>query len=217
MDRLKSQFMSNLLRIMLWTLLGMGMLELLGMIAAAIDVDFFVDYLSTPYSIIEIMGVALYYISVILYAIWIYRVHMDLNRLFPQFPRTPGGALAAIVIPLYNLYGIPAVYRDIGSHFSQGMQSLHKQGGWISRLAVPLLLLIMVMNGFSRYIQSAEEVGVGLLLTSSVISCMSYAVFLALVWLISSCMDKMFTAKTNQGTDERYEGEATPIPLNVNV
>ncbi len=215
MIALKSQFMSNLLKILLGALLVLGLLELLGAVVGFIDVDFFAEKLYTPYSIVEIMGIVLYYIIVVIYLVWIYRVHMDLGLLFPGFSRSPRRALAELLVPIYNLYGVPAVYREIGSQFADEGGELQKAGKWIRRLAVPLILLIMAMNVFNRYIQAADELGFGVLVANSVVSCLSYAVFLALVLFIAGAMRATAAAQDGERAAKEQSSLTEPAALNV--
>jgi hypothetical protein len=44
--------------------------------------------------------------AVIAFCVWIYFFHADCQRLFPDFPLTPGRALARFIVPGYNLWGM---------------------------------------------------------------------------------------------------------------
>jgi hypothetical protein len=65
---------------------------------------------------------------------------MDLNQLFIRYPRSPGTALACIMVPFYSFYGLPSTYRIIGSHYLHEPKGIEKQGKWIHGLAVPLTI-----------------------------------------------------------------------------
>lgn len=211
MAALKSDFFSKLLKMLLWVLTGFGVLELLSMIVYAIDIDFFVDWVYNGYGVIDIMGTAAYYICAIVYLIWIYRVHMDLQHIFPRYPRTPGKALVAILVPFYNLYGIPSTYSLIGNHYLQETSVLKREGTWISRLAVPLLLVIYASNAVSRMINRAdEEIATGVLLADSIIRCVSYIIFLAICIFVSRGLNKVYWHKSDMQTDPADDLPAAP-------
>lgn len=59
----------------------------------------------------------LWIITLFIYLIWIYKVHKDLRKLNPEYPIKPGGALARVLIPIYNLYGMWNVFSTMVDFF----------------------------------------------------------------------------------------------------
>ncbi|MCA0970880.1 DUF4328 domain-containing protein [Halobacillus litoralis] len=55
----------------------------------------------------------------ILFLGWIYRVHKDLQSLDRSYPTSPGGALARVLIPIFNLYGLWNVYSAMANFFKK--------------------------------------------------------------------------------------------------
>ena len=47
----------------------------------------------------------------LLFIVWVCVLHADLRRLKPDYPLSPWGALAAMLIPLYNLWGFWAMWQ----------------------------------------------------------------------------------------------------------
>lgn len=47
----------------------------------------------------------------LLFVVWVCVLHSDLRRLKPDYPLSPWGALAAMLIPLYNLWGFWAMWQ----------------------------------------------------------------------------------------------------------
>lgn len=210
---MKSAMMSNLFQMLLWVLVGFGALELLGMIVYAIDLEFFSDYLYTGYGIIEIMTIVLYYIVIVLYLVWIYRVHMDLRQFFPDFPRSPGGAIAATLIPFYSIYGVPSTYFKIGDHFLQARSILFKEARWVRGLALPLILAITAANILQRVIRGIDtEVSAQLLVAESIVTCAMYVIFLLLCRFVSQGLNKLFEARNAPMTFELENQIAAEYP-----
>ncbi|MFC1834515.1 hypothetical protein ACFL2Q_07250 [Thermodesulfobacteriota bacterium] len=58
-------------------------------------------------------------VEIIFFIIWAYKVAEDMPRFAYEFPITPGGALARILIPFYNLWGIGNLFNTIGKQIEQ--------------------------------------------------------------------------------------------------
>lgn len=182
---LKSETMSNVLKIMLWVLVSLSVVDLAFSVVYVRDYDLFYDRIYPVYGLVETMFVVLYYVIIVIFLIWIYRVHMDLNRLFLQYPRSPGKALACVLIPVYSLYGIPSTFRRIGHAFRNGITGFQNQGQWIHDLGAPLIILIYVSNIINRAIARADEVSDPLMLSDSIVNFVLYSIFLTLTIQIS--------------------------------
>jgi hypothetical protein len=185
MNLLKSEVWSKVLTMMLWVLVALSVVELVFSAFYVLNYDFFYDRIYPVYGFVETMYVVLYYVVCIVFLIWIYRVHMDLNRMFLQFPRTPGKALACLMIPVYNLYGIPSTFRRIGDSYRSGITGFRSQGQWIYHLALPLLILIYVSNTLNRAIARVDVISDSLMLSTSIVEVVLYTIFLTLTILIA--------------------------------
>jgi hypothetical protein len=204
--RLKSEILSNILKILLWSLVALSAAELLSTIIFAIDSTFYMHYVYSFNSFVNLLSYVLYYLIIVIYLVWIYRVHMDLNQLFIRYPRSPGSALACMIVPFYSFYGIPSTYRVIGGHFLHETQGIEKQGKWVHGLAVPLIICILTTNLLNRVIAgSAEDTNSALLVSSGAIELITYTLFLALCIFVSQGLKQM--SLTNAASTTFAENE----------
>lgn len=188
MVKLKSELMTQVLKILLWALVALGGLDAASMFVYASDYEAFLEFIYPFYGFIEIVAYYLYFIVVIVYLIWVYRIHMDMQARFPRFFRSPGMALVCTMVPVYNLYGIPSIYRTIGREYMNNPR-LQKLGRTIHRLGIPLLLLLLLVGYTNRYIAGVEELDDGLLLWSSFLQLVLYVVFLQLCLKVSQGLE----------------------------
>ncbi len=178
--KLKSEMLSNVLAIMLWVLIASSAIAFLCTIVYVIDVDLYVDYAYSLDGIVDIMSRVLYFSIIVLYLIWIYRVHMDLNVIMPNYPRSPGMALVCNMVPIYNFYGLPSTYSKMGKSLIT-ISAARKQGYNIQGLAVYLIIFLLVSNGLNRAVLNAgTEVSSTLLILSGAANIVIYSVYLTL-------------------------------------
>ncbi|WP_336772901.1 hypothetical protein [Paenibacillus sp. MMO-58] len=183
--KLKSETLSNVLKILLWVLVGLACADLVSSIMYTASLEAFTAYIYDYYGFIEIVSSVLYYIAAVIYLIWIYCVHLDLKALFPSFARTPGKSLACILIPVYNLFGIPSIYRMIGRWYLDDTNGAKKEGRWNCSLALPLLLFMMLSNGLGRMVNQADELSGSMILILSFVTLILYVIFLILCIQVS--------------------------------
>ena len=53
-----------------------------------------------------LLGFILIPFTIVVFLLWMYRLHHDLREIFKEYPITSGGALARLIIPFYNLWGV---------------------------------------------------------------------------------------------------------------
>jgi hypothetical protein len=190
--KLKSEMVSNILKIMLWALVTLTTLTLLANIIYVIDSTFYMDFIYSSNTFIDSVSTILYFIIMVIYLIWIYRVHMDLKLSFPDYPRSPGAALACSMIPFYSFYGLPSTYRMIGQHFQHETTGVEKLGRWISGLAFPLIICFVVLNVLNRLVARADgDPNTALWLTSNAVELTTHIVFLSLCILVSKGLQQI--------------------------
>ncbi|MCA0970882.1 DUF4328 domain-containing protein [Halobacillus litoralis] len=110
--------MENPLKYLLWSDIGFTCLLMINVIILSIIVapgEAFVTYEGVIGLVITL--VILTYS--ILFLVWIYRVHKDLQSLDSSYRISPGRALAQILIPIYNLYGLWNVYSTMADYFKE--------------------------------------------------------------------------------------------------
>ncbi|MFS0673467.1 hypothetical protein [Ornithinibacillus sp. 179-J 7C1 HS] len=109
---------------------------------------------------------------IIFYLIWIFKVHVDLKRLNPYYRIKPGGALARIMIPLYNLYGMWNIYSTMGYYF-KGYPALESLGRKLIKL-LPIYYFLYIGTRFlERLIMEVVIINVNLILAYYVLDFIS--------------------------------------------
>lgn len=196
--KLASETLAKLLKIIICTLLVMGLVDILLTYKLLGDPenDELFSQLLTIYIIAIIISIA----NFIVFLMWIFKVHVDLNRLYPDYTRSPGKALACMLIPIYNFYGIPSTFWRIGSHFKLKSENLEPEGNWIRGLAAPVLILMLLSWILYQYDSSMEEISAPIWLTESFISLIQYVIYLILTVQIQNGLKKAteeYVAPTN--------------------
>lgn len=188
MKKLYSEVLSNVFKFLLAILVSLSALNLLGTIVYSVSENAYIDYVYDLNAIISLFATILYYIVLVVYLVWIYRVHMDMQSLFPCFSRSPGMALACNMIPFFNIYGIPSVFIRIGRQFD-GTPSTSRQGKFIIGMVAPLILLYISTTAVNRFAAGLDtEPSTTLLLVSGVLTTALYASYLTLCVQISKAL-----------------------------
>ncbi|MBN3872748.1 MAG: DUF4328 domain-containing protein [Nostoc sp. JL33] len=137
---LKSAGVGRLLVRLLWVLLGFGiastLLSLLQVIAQPLY-----QLLASLDALISIVTLLFSLTSIIVFMIWLYRLHADLRNLFKEYPITPGGAIARFLIPIYSLWGIANTLSTFADRFKV-------EGDDFTRLSEQVRSLISPLYGF---------------------------------------------------------------------
>lgn len=112
---LRSKSLGNVLYNFLWINLGLTALFLINiMITGVVETgDTFLNYDATISLIWGIINI----IYGIIFLIWIFNVHRDLQELDTSYPIKPGGAIARVLIPFYNIYGLWNIYSTMADYF----------------------------------------------------------------------------------------------------
>jgi hypothetical protein len=217
---LKSEMLSNVLKILLWVLLLLTVLDLAGAFIFSSNADFYIDLIYDLNNFISLIATVLYFVIAVIYLIWIYRVHMDLNNYFANYSRSPGMALACMMVPFFNFYGLPSTYLRIGEYFSQYATGLEKQGQWIRGLAVPLILLFFLLSGINNSMSDADaESIVGLWIAAGITELIIYSIFLYLCISISYGLKQLQAKKNalNNQIPAEWNVPAQPVPSTESV
>ncbi|REE56281.1 hypothetical protein A8990_16618 [Paenibacillus taihuensis] len=196
--KLRSEVLSNVMRIMLAILVAVAVLDLIGSLIYAFSESFYLDSVHSLFSMISIIKVVLYYTMCIVYLVWIFKVHVDLNQLILKYPRTPGGALAAMLIPFYNFYGLPSTFSRMGAQLEERSYTA-AIGRKISTLTVPLIILFLFNYVLGRLMQQTGESF--LFVLGSVVSLALSIVYLLLTRYVSQGLHQL----ANRPAAEHYE------------
>ncbi|MEH1938780.1 MAG: DUF4328 domain-containing protein [Nostoc sp.] len=137
---LKSAGVGRLLVRLLWVVLGFGivstLLSLLEVIAKPVY-----RLLASLDGLVSIVSFFINLISIVVFMIWLYRLHADLRNLFKEYPITPGGAIARFLIPIYSFWGIANTLSTFADRFKV-------EGGDLTSLSEEVRSLIGPLYGF---------------------------------------------------------------------
>ncbi|NEO23332.1 MULTISPECIES: hypothetical protein [unclassified Moorena] len=80
--------------------------------------------------------------------VWLYRLHVDLNRIYSYYPIEPGQVLALCLIPIYNIFGIWRIYSTFAEYLNK-----EESRGLKTRLLI-LYIGYVFQRGFSKAYQN---------------------------------------------------------------
>ncbi|QLE51233.1 DUF4328 domain-containing protein [Nostoc sp. C057] len=146
---LKSASIGRLLVRLLWVLLGFGvastLLSLLQLIAKPLY-----QLLASLDALISIVTLLFSLTSIIVFMIWLYRLHADLRDIFKEYPITPGGAIARFLIPIYSLWGIANTLSTFADRFKGEGEDLTRLSEQVRSLIGPLYGCMIGSNLLNR-------------------------------------------------------------------
>jgi hypothetical protein len=146
---LKSAGIGRLLVRLLWVLLGFGvastLLSLLQVIAKPLY-----ELLASLDALLSIVTLLFSLISIIVFMIWLYRLHADLKDIFKEYPITPGGAIARFLIPIYSLWGIANTLSTFADRFKGEGEDLTRLSEQVRSLIGPLYGCMIGSNLVNR-------------------------------------------------------------------
>ncbi|NEU82800.1 DUF4328 domain-containing protein [Nostoc sp. UIC 10630] len=146
---LKSAGIARLLVRLLWVLLGFGVastvLSLLQVIAKPLY-----GLLASLDALLSIVTLLFSLISIIVFMIWLYRLHADLKDIFKEYPITPGGAIARFLIPIYSLWGIANTLSTFADRFKGEGEDLTRLSEQVRSLIGPLYGCMIGSNLVNR-------------------------------------------------------------------
>ena len=107
-------------------------------------------------------------IAIMVFGVWIYRLHVDLAQRFQGYPTTPRRALAQCFVPLFNVWGLPQTFRTLAGRLKSEDEPLAADGKdldnwtqWLIRVIGAGVLLVagtqllgsqIVLNGTLFYL-----------------------------------------------------------------
>ncbi len=158
--------------------------------------DFYLRYLSTFDTAISTFGMILYYICVVLFLIWIVKVHAALRQQFMDYPIRTAGAIVRM-LPLIQIWGIGSTFSTISGYF-YARQEIHPEARRIQRLIVPLYCVIFIGNAMNRLVNGASysESLDTLLLISCILDALSMLVFYVLARAINNGLSTLYSNRT---------------------
>lgn len=116
-----SKSTGKVLRIFLYITIGLDSILLICSYFLAFHFDFYNQYVELVDFVISIFQVPVLILSIIFYLIWLFRVHKDIHTLDGGYSISPGGALARVLIPFYNIWGLWNVYSTMAEQFKKSI------------------------------------------------------------------------------------------------
>ncbi|MCP3027088.1 hypothetical protein [Halobacillus sp. A5] len=200
--KLRSKRLGNILKKFLWADIGLTLLLLINIIIVRLvgAGEALLSYDSIV-SVVVGLNVVIY---TILYLFWLYKVHKDLQELDEFYPITPGGAMARVLIPFYNLYGLWNVYSTMADYFKKN-SSIHATG---SRLAlyIPIYYILMLAtNGMNSYLtrQLAEEPYSNWWFISYIGNSALVVLYILIIKAVSTGLLRLTEHELNSGEEDR--------------
>lgn len=116
----------------------------------------------------------------LLFIAWILLAHRDLNRVFTDYPISPGSALARILVPIYNIWGFWNVFSTMATYLSEKI-----------RFWLPWLFILPIASRvFEGEVLRGESAPPALFLVSALINVALFCVWLRLAILIRSSLNE---------------------------
>jgi hypothetical protein len=182
---LKSKEVGQKLITILWIVLSLsGLFLVFSLLEVSVPSIYYV-YFELIDGLLSLLSLLIYLISAILFFIWMYRLHFDLSNVFSDYPITPRGALARLIIPIYCIWGIWNTFATIADHFKNEVEPTIAHAGerlssWLPFLYIAIFLSSIMFKIFLKVDFSADGApSLPVMRLASSISDM----FLSVVWL----------------------------------
>ncbi|WP_165763797.1 hypothetical protein [Halalkalibacter urbisdiaboli] len=200
--RLVSNSIGKVLRIFLWTTIIIGGIALINTYFYTFHQNIYESIL--PFDqFITLFFNGISFILIVLYLIWIYKVHLDLNHFYIKYPISPSGALLRILIPIYNIWGMWNIYSTMARQF-ETRHVTKELANQLSRY-IPYYFVLYFISRFVMeiLIGSASETIIGVIwLIASVVELVLPVFYLLIVQTVTKALQII------SGTNEIEEKEA---------
>ncbi len=138
----------------LWADIGLTTVLLINIfIAQVVEVsETFVNY----DAIVALLLGLNFFVCIVIYLVWLYKVHNDLREMNSSYPITPGGALRRVMIPFYNLYGLWNVYSTMATYFKES-GSTHEAGKKLAIYTPIYYFLYIVTSSINSFLNMQSD------------------------------------------------------------
>ena len=100
-----------------------------------------------------LLYVPVFITQIIVFLCWIARVHSDLIFSFPDYPITPGKAVARLLVPVYHVWGVWSVFSTMAMRLKDDETRISHHANSLSRWLLPLVATFVF-----EYISIAEMI-----------------------------------------------------------
>jgi len=194
--KLKSETVGKLLHLLLWPGLVLSVYDIGSTSVFGAATAWYIDNLYPIDGFLSICNYVLYILTAIVFLVWLYRLHMDLNALYPSLTRSPGIVLASFIVPFWNFFGIARTFHIVGQTYrherpgipvkeAQPSKDDNRLGRIGARMVAVNPLLFITLFGtslLSRWVQRQDDAPFSSLLALSVLDAGKYAVFMILYY-----------------------------------
>jgi hypothetical protein len=198
--KLKSKGAGRILLLFLWIGFVLSGLIFIFTIPYVYAYDFYYQYLSSMDQFLSTFNVVLYYITVVSFLVWIYKLHADILKYDPNYKVTPGGALIRIMIPFVNIWGLWNTFSNLSSFIKEKGLGENREGAKLYTLIFFLYLTLYTSSIFNRIYSRPIEVNDTLLLLALGIEVGMSIVFLMMVNIITRAINEV---ALNDNEDQR--------------
>jgi hypothetical protein len=101
---------------------------------------------STISGLVAIVAIFAIILLLILYCVWVFAFHGELARIDPSYLVKPGGAIARILIPGYNLWGIWNIHGSYGRWLQGDLDEGRKASGSLILRLLPLFYACLIVG-----------------------------------------------------------------------
>lgn len=207
----KSKGIGTILQLFLWVGLCVGILSTVVNIIWGINEELFLNYLYKIDIFFSIFFAALYVMTLVIYLIWIYRIHADLAQLDSNYTISPGAALARIMIPFYSIWGTYNTYSTMAKYFqNRDTDETLGQGNTLYSSIPFLYVTLFISNLFGRLIMNDEYITPTVYVLSYIADSLMLTVFIIMTTNINNAMETLTTYKsTSEELDQTDNEEIT--------
>ena len=127
----------------------------------------------------------------VLALVWLYRLHVDLNRIYSYYPIEPVNVLSLSLIPIYNIFGIWRIYSTFAEYLDKEESRALK-----NRLVI-MYIAYVFSRGFLRvYLRNySENFALYFLIIGSLIGLGLCIVFMQIIKMIRGVVITEFREK----------------------
>ncbi|MCF2147031.1 DUF4328 domain-containing protein [Desmonostoc muscorum LEGE 12446] len=199
-ESLKSAGVGKLLVRLLWLVLGIGLVSTLFSLLQVIAQPIY-QLLAFFDGLVSIVSLIVGLISMIVFLIWLHRLHADLKNLFQEYPITPGGAIARFLIPIYSLWGMANTLSTFADRFQGEGGDLTSLSEKVRSLIAPLYGFIIGSNALNRiaFTEAAKNPEDKFLPIWFLLSCILDLGLTAILLQLAKTMRTAITQKAKRG------------------
>ena len=212
---LKSKGVGQKLITILWIELALLGLSLIFSLLEVSVPSIYYDNFELIDGLIVLLMLPIVLIGAILFLVWMYRLHFDLSNAFLDYPISPFGSLARLIIPIYNIWGIWDTFATIANYFKKETAMTIVNAGISLRSWLPFLYIAIVVSNITSKIavraatcgdcDAASFLPI-ILLAEAISSVFACVVYLQMTGSIVSGMNNL-TSKNQSLSDNGRGGE----------